>query len=77
MNERIKKLADQAGFDLSIIMSAGYKPHFDKFAELLLTEFANHIAGQLPNERLDDWHEGYHAGVQSSIDCLKAFGVEE
>ena len=35
-----------------------------------------HIAGQLPNERLDDWHDGYHAGVQRSIDCLKHFGVE-
>ena len=51
--------------------------NIEKFAELLAKELANHIAGQLPNERLDDWHEGYHAGVQRSIDCLKEFGVEE
>jgi hypothetical protein len=48
----------------------------EKFAELIVKECANHIAGQLPDERLDDWHEGYHAGVQRSIDCLKDFGVK-
>ena len=49
----------------------------EKFAELIVRELANHIAGQLPDERLDDWYNGYHAGVQRSIDCLKHFGVEE
>lgn len=79
MNELIKQFADQAttieygvdnGFDRVVFDK-------EKFADLLLKEVANHISGQLPDERLDDWHDGYHAGVQRSIDCLKDFGVEE
>ena len=74
MNKRIHELAFEANKDLDGNVPIGFA---EKFAELLVKKCANHIAGQLPDERLDDWHEGYHAGVQRSIDCLKHFGVEE
>jgi hypothetical protein len=80
MNERIKELSAQAwkyANETVGYREFGYHDAFEqKFAELLAKELANHIAGQLPNERLDDWHEGYHAGVQRSIDCLKELGVQ-
>ena len=79
MNEHLKQLAQQAKipeYNLEYGTELCIAPHLQKFAELLAKELANHIAGQLPNERLDDWHEGYHAGVQRSIDCLKEFGVQ-
>lgn len=78
MNKRIKELIEKAT-TVELGVDNGFdRVTFDKekFAELLAKELANHIAGQLPNERLDDWHEGYHAGVQRSIDCLKEFGVQ-
>jgi hypothetical protein len=80
MNKRIQELSKQAEiYALTLVgREDNYVEVFEqKFAELLLKEVASHIAGQLPDERLDDWHEGYHAGVQRSIDCLKHFGVEE
>ena len=82
MNERIKELAVKAklmaeeDINRQISYNTELKAFTEKFAELIVKECANHIAGQLPDERLDDWHEGYHAGVQRSVDCLKDFGVE-
>jgi hypothetical protein len=79
MNERIQTLLTKFKETESTHRGAHVLMGLDeieKFAELLAKELANHIAGQLPNERLDDWHEGYHAGVQRSIDCLKEFGVQ-
>jgi hypothetical protein len=78
MNNKIKQLAFKI-FDECDPREPGtyIQLNVEKFAELLGKELANHIAGQLPDERLDDWHEGYHAGVQRSVDCLKDFGVEQ
>jgi hypothetical protein len=77
MNKRIRELAFKVFDECDPTAPGTYiQLNVEKFAELLEKELANHIAGQLPNERLDDWHEGYHAGVQRSIDCLKELGVE-
>jgi hypothetical protein len=66
MNERINELADQAGFDLSIIMSAGYKPHFEKFAELIVRECATIADKNSPLSYPDH-----------GIKIKRHFGVEE
>lgn len=57
MNERIKELADQSGFDLSIIMSAGYKPHFDKFAELLIEDVLDQVKERAYYTGDRDWSD--------------------
>ena len=66
MNERIKKLAEQAGFiDRGTNHTAYMNFDHEKFAELIVRECA---------KRVDYWEsrQGEHAD-----DLLKHFGVEE
>ena len=70
MNERIKELAEQAGFELN-------PAHFnhEKFAELIVRECA-WIAND-PAPSVYD-HDSYKLGRKfASEDVLKHFGVEE
>ena len=75
MNERIKKLAEQAGI-VPGIMGLNRFTHFDpeKFAELIVKECANHCDLLLDHKISSEWSRGTH-------DCSKAikkhFGVEE
>ena len=64
MNERIKQLAEQAGFTVENghIQSLAYK-QTEKFAELIVQECANVIHDRI--------------GPKSALDILEHFGVEE
>ena len=82
MNERIKELAQQAGFfpepnwDHTSWHAAGYNDTFEKFAELIVRECANFISP------LGDWCGGHgEPRAPSTQECAKMlkkhFGVEE
>ena len=64
MNERIKEIAEQAGWMMGDEVE-GFNTRLEKFAELIVRECAN---------RIDYWEsrQGEH-----SDDLLKHFGVEE
>jgi len=59
MNERIRELAEQAGFDAVSIVTFDIKEDLEKFAHLLMREIAmvqiTHQAGMdLENKKMDD-----------------------
>lgn len=75
MNERIKQLAEQAGY-LPDMFGVGHwdMPECKKFAELIVRECANHCDLLLDHKISSEWSRGTH-------DCSRAikkhFGVEE
>jgi hypothetical protein len=75
MNERIKELAEQAGYkDLPTVRLAFHGFDKEKFAELIVRECANHCDLLLDHKISSEWSRGTH-------DCSRAikkhFGVEE
>ena len=78
MNERIKELAEQAGFQYikeeGIGWAGNYNASLPKFAELIVKECANHCDLLLDHKISSEWSRGTH-------DCSRAikkhFGVEE
>ena len=84
MNERIKKLADEAGmtkilnehaseYGNGVFENTPY-PELEKFAELIVRECANHCDLLLDHKISSEWSRGTH-------DCSRAikkhFGIEE
>ena len=84
MNERIKKLADEAGmtkilnehaseYGNGVFENTPY-PELEKFAELIVRECANHCDLLLDHKISSEWSRG-------TYDCSRAikkhFGVEE
>ena len=69
MNERIRELAREAGFYANPDVEK-----FEKFAELIVRECANHCDLLLDHKISSEWSRGTH-------DCSRAikkhFGVEE
>jgi hypothetical protein len=86
MNERIRLLAEQAGFyNMGIGLIIGIEEYHQKFAELIVAECIEQVRGEfLPvledKEMMKDTHwDGY---VQCGVDSVVAirehfFGVEE
>ena len=71
MNERIEKLAEEAGLDVYPISITGSTEELEKFAELIVRE----CVGMLDDE--DDYGP-YSTGVRSAAYRIKKhFGVEE
>ncbi len=71
MNERIKELAEQAGFN-PYNYQGGNSALFEKFAELIVKE-CSEIAKSTDLSDSDDYRSGrYWAG----LDIKKHFGVE-
>lgn len=57
MNERIRLLAEQAGFDAVSMVAFDIKEDLEKFAELIVRETMQVVANQLPsNQYLDVAH---------------------
>lgn len=90
MNERIKELAIQAGFELQVncgpLEGEGeiyYAKEFEKFAELIVQECAKAIEAQKEQlcNNLQLWSEhdyGYEMAVNDSIEIVnKHFGIKE
>jgi hypothetical protein len=79
MNERIEKLAEQAG----IVKPEVFYQHIDalqleKFAELIVAECANIVSNKVTLETNEDYREGFHRAKQFIWqDINKHFGVEE
>jgi len=73
MNERIKLLAEQAGYSKDFL-EIGLPSNMEKFAELIVKECANHCDLLLDHKISSEWSRGTH-------DCSRAikqhFGVEE
>jgi hypothetical protein len=71
MNERIRELAEQAGFDhMGIWKIIGIEEYHQKFAELIIRECAELT--------LDHKNDDYYAGWLDYRDEIKRhFGVEE
>ena len=66
MNERIRKLAEQAGLYDFVFEAMGIGEEFEKFAELIVQECLDQIEAarfELPNEIIE--HVKKHFGVQS------------
>jgi len=81
MNERIRELAEQAGWDNH---HSKFDTRIEKFAELIVAECMNQVREQyLPvledKEMLKDTHwDGYVlCGVDSVVAIREHFGVEE
>ena len=81
MNERIRKLAEQAGLRFTQLMSNPMVPVVDgketdlgKFAELIVRECANHCDLLLDHKISSEWSRGTH---DCSREIKKHFGVEE
>ena len=72
MNERIRELAEQAEFSERDLQIQG--DNFQRFAELIVRECANHCDLLLDHKISSEWSRGTH-------DCSRAikkhFGVEE
>ena len=71
MNERIKELLSQAGVHYEVMPKDTV---YEKFAELIVLECANHCDLLLDHKISSEWSRGTH-------DCSRAikkhFGVEE
>ena len=83
MNERIKQLAEQAGFqyikDEGIGWAGNYNASLPKFAELIVRECLD-IALEVRGEPATDTHYviGYDRACEKMIDAIKeSYGVEE
>ncbi len=79
MNERIKKLAEQAGWDYSKIERRNQTENFDeqKFAELIVGECigcCEQVISDPVPESVDTWLNG---GTQCMAEIKQHFGVEE
>jgi len=75
MNERIRELAEQAGYTKDMFGIGHWDmPECQKFAELIVRECANHCDLLLDHKISSEWSRGTH-------DCSRAikkhFGVEE
>jgi hypothetical protein len=81
MNERIRELAEQAGFyytdKTGFITPAGCDP--GKFAELIVRECYEHCKGQVLDKEVADTNElTYNDAVSDCANgLLQHFGVEE
>ena len=82
MNERIKELAEQAGFkvnwqheDVQAIKMA----RFEKFAELIVLECYEHCKGQVLDKEVADTNElTYNDAVGDCANgLLQHFGIDE
>ena len=86
MNERIKKLAEQAGLRFTQLMSNpmvpvvdGKETDLEKFAELIVKECLD-IAFEVRGKPATDTHYviGYDRACEKMIDAIKeSYGVEE
>jgi len=81
MNERIRELAEQAGYqDLPTVRLAFSGFNKEKFAELLVCECIGKIEdahADVLDEHLEDWDRGYLGGLSTAIEVIKKhFGVE-
>ena len=72
MNERIKLLAEQAGFDAVSMVAFDIGQDLEKFAELLVRECMSKTAGYL----LEDEFGGPDV-KEASEELAKYFGVEQ
>jgi hypothetical protein len=80
MNERIRELAEQAGFNPYNYQGSNLSL-FEKFAELIVRECVQTLQDNTPvldeNESLEDWNKGY---IRAMLDCehhiQEHFGVE-
>ncbi len=92
MNERIRELAERAGFETDRGPLIGPSPYIkvgglcvgvplEKFAELIVRECVQTLRDNTPvldeNESLEDWNKGY---IRAMLDCehhiTEHFGVE-
>ncbi len=77
MNERIKDLMAQSGFDPVSIERMGVLPNAEKFAELIIRECIS-IIGKIPNGYKDYRNQIEDAFRDDAIADLKEhFGVEK
>jgi hypothetical protein len=79
MNERIRELAEQAGFNPVNYMGSN-SILFEKFAELIVKECADTIENRTPGQmgkEGEGWTNGYDDGLKTSAFLIKKhFGVE-
>jgi len=72
MNERIRELAEQAGYHPDVYELC--KPGMEKFAELIVRECADNIAGNID---LINPESSYNYGLRRAMNSVKEhFGVE-
>lgn len=67
MNKRIKKLAEQAGFDAVSMVAFDIEQDLEKFAELIVQECAKQV---------DNYWDAFENGYADKK-ILEHFGVEE
>ena len=80
MNERIRELAEQAGFFPTELTQVG--PSVEKFAELIVKEMLRlleqYSRDSFPEDIIDDFDKGYLGGLCTAQEAVKKhFGVEE
>ena len=75
MNERIKELADEAGFFPTELTQVG--PSVDKFAQLIVKECVDIVSGTAVDTPPNDLFYGYNLGVNKAAENIKErFGVK-
>jgi hypothetical protein len=81
MNERIRELYLKAGFHPPVTTRMGDEYKFEKFAELLIRECADRVAGSVVRDKghipQDPHSQGWNDAVAyASRELKKYFGVE-
>ena len=75
MNDRIKQLAEQAGWDNH---HSKFDTRIEKFAELIVKECVDIVSGTAVDTPPNDLFYGYNLGVNKAAENIKErFGVEE
>ncbi len=72
MNERIKELMAEAGFDPASIERMGVMPNAHRFAQLIINECADITA---ECTRLDEVSDGEYVEVEAKEMILQHFGM--
>jgi hypothetical protein len=77
MNQRIRQLAEQAGYSKDYL-EIGLPSNMEKFAELIVRECASIASGTAVENPPNDLFYGYNLGVNKTAEKIKKhFGVEE
>jgi len=78
MNERIKDLALQAGFDAVSMVRFGIEQDLEKFAELIVKECAELSVNSQYTNTKSEYYEGFNEALVYVGNKIKRhFGVEE
>ena len=79
MNERIEKLAREAGYEIDVFGIIGHwdMPELRKFAELIVRECIEQVNKDREEYVIDEYNDDWNSALDNAADNIKKhFGVE-